>query len=113
MMGMVDVIHLMRQCKCEEIRLFSLFLLARPPILGSRQSACLNCSPAPGRGMSRGGGRFAAAGGMTVCLLRIMPCRSFAVAVRLVLRCGSDCPVPCDLSRLFDCSCSSIARLFY
>lgn len=30
-------------------------------------------------------------------------CRSFAVAARLVLRCGSDCPVPCDLSRLLDC----------
>lgn len=29
---------------------------------------------------------------MTICLLRIMPCRSFAVAARFVRRCCSDCP---------------------
>lgn len=38
--------------------------------------------------------------------------RSFAVAVRLVLRCGSDCPVPRDLPRLLDCLGSSVARFF-
>ena len=41
MMGMVDVIHLMRQCKCEEIRLFSLFLLTRPPPYPRLSSICL------------------------------------------------------------------------
>lgn len=79
------------------MKLFSLFLLARPPILGSRQSACLNCSPAPGRGRSerrsvcccgRDGGLLASH--------RVMPLsryRSFAVDTWLV--CG-DVPIaPC------------------
>lgn len=43
----------------------------------------------------------------TVSLSRL---RSFAIAARLVLRCCSDCPMPCDLPRLLDCLGSSVAR---
>ena len=48
----IDVIHLVRQCECDGMRSFSLFLPARPPLAGSLRLACLDLSPAPGRGMS-------------------------------------------------------------
>lgn len=44
------------------------------------------------------------------CRVALFRYRSFAFTARLVMRCGSDCPVPCDLSWLLDCLGSSVAR---
>ena len=78
---MVDVIHLIKQCEYEgRMRWFSFSLFARPPLADSSRSACLNWSPAPGRGMCGRGERTAAAGGAETCLLTIMSCRSLAPA---------------------------------
>lgn len=50
----------------------------------------LNKSPAPGADGGAVGCRFAAAGGGSVCLLLVVPCRSLAI-VRSLLSLGSSC----------------------
>lgn len=92
------------------------FLFSRPTPSRWLFSACLlELFPRPGRGMCR------CAVGLQLRVWRRSACfpscrvalfrdRSFAFTARLVMRCGSDCPVPCDLSWLLDCLGSSVAR---
>ena len=98
----------MRQCECAEMRLFSLFLLARPPLAGSSSVCLLELVPRPRAWDALAGGRFAVAGGNRFACFE--SCHS-ALSLPLVRCCCSvrlraacfDCPVPCDLPRLIDC----------
>ena len=98
----------MRQCECAEMRLFSLFLLARPPLAGSSSVCLLELVPRPRAWDALAGGRFEVAGGNRfACFLSChaalsLPLVRCCCSVRLLAACF-DCPVPCDLPRLIDC----------
>lgn len=98
----------MRQCECAEMRLFSLFLLARPPLAGSSSVCLLELVPRPRAWDALAGGRFAVAGeNRFACFLSChaalsLPLVRCCCSVRLRAACF-DCPVPCDLPRLLDC----------
>lgn len=54
--------------ECGRRGVLPVLFLARPPLVRSCRSACLNWSPAPGRGRRGRFGRFAAAGVRATCL---------------------------------------------
>lgn len=76
------------------------FSFARPPLACSRRLACLNCSPARRAWDVRTGGRSATAGGMAICLLLIVSCRSLTAFVRFRLACCSGLTLVPRFSRL-------------
>lgn len=100
----------MRMCGNEIV--FSLFFFARPPLAGSLRLACLDLSPAPGRGMSQllsicGCGRDTdlLASNHVMSLSRS---RSFAIAVRFA--CDAVSIAPCRAICL-GCLIASVSRL--
>lgn len=63
-----SILALLRSIQSNCSSPFPFLFLALPPLACSRRSACLNCSPAPGRGRRGRLGRFAAAGVRVACL---------------------------------------------
>lgn len=68
----------------------SFLFFALYPLPGSCRFACLNWSPAPGRGMCERAIDLRLRAGRQFCLFLIVSCRSLTAFVRFRLACGSD-----------------------